>query len=172
MKKRIKITIWTIVAILFLAPIILPRFEPWTWTELNCVHAEINIKTGKARYSSYLWYMKISERIEETPLSLTLQGETIDIKEIQSWRLFHSSSPGINHSPHYLFGAALSQAKELDIIVENLSLSPERKKEIARKILTLWQESEDYGSASDYLTSISVSGEPDSENQSEFYIFK
>lgn len=43
---------------LLLAPVIIPIFIPWP--EINCWHEDINIKTGHARYTWCLWFVKVS----------------------------------------------------------------------------------------------------------------
>ena len=138
MKKR-RIMIGVAVVGLLLAPLAVPIFFPWS--EINCHHQDINIKTGQARYSRCLWFMKISERIEDTPLSIALKGETVDVTGIKPWHRVNTFSPGLGHSPHYIFHSALDQAHQMKFLEFLHELTPERKKEIAKAILTAWQQS-------------------------------
>lgn len=139
---------WTLIAIgvagLLLAPVVVPLFVPWTG--INCRSQEINIKTGHARYARFLWFVKISERVEETTLSLALQGATVDVAEIKEWHRVNTFSPWFQHSPHYAFHGALNQIRQLEAIeelekVEGRESTPERKREIASQIMTSWQHS-------------------------------
>jgi hypothetical protein len=123
---------------LLLGPLVVPIFMPWS--EINCRHQDINIKTGKARYSRCIWFVKISERIENTPISLALNGETVDVTRIKPWHRVNTFSPGSGHSPHYTFHSALHQAYQMQTLESQHELTPERKKEIAKAILTAWQQ--------------------------------
>ncbi|MDZ7615737.1 MAG: hypothetical protein U1E05_01960 [Patescibacteria group bacterium] len=127
------------VAGLLLAPFVAPIFIPWSG--INCWHQDINIKTGQARYSRSLWFVKVSERIEDTPLSLALQGETVDVADIRAWHRVNTFSPGVRHSPHYLFHSALHQARQMEMLESLHELTPERRKEVAKSILVAWQRS-------------------------------
>jgi hypothetical protein len=151
MKRR-----WSIVGVslltLLCAPYVVSCFRPGT--ELRCEHQEINIKTGQARFSNYLWYVKISERVEDTWLSLALQGERVDITSIRAWHRANTFSPGVRHSPHYAFHSALFQAHELTELDELCELTAERKREIARTILSAWQESGADDGANAYISDL------------------
>jgi hypothetical protein len=150
--KRLWMAIGVLVAGLLLAPFIVPLFVPWSG--INCEHQDINIKTGQARYSHSLWFIKISERIEDTPLSMALQGETVDVADIQPWQRVNTFSLGIRHSPHYRFHSALPQAKQFEMIEALTDLTPERKSEIAKEILTAWQQTGMATGADEYILSV------------------
>jgi hypothetical protein len=90
-------------------------------------------------------------------LSLALQGETVDVADIPAWHRVNTFSPGVGHSPHYVFHSALFQAHQMETIGSTLRLTPERKREVAKAILTAWQKSaRDYG-ANDYIRKLSSS---------------
>jgi hypothetical protein len=137
--KKPSMAVGVVVMGLLLAPLVVPIFIPWSG--INCRHQDINIKTGQARYSRSLWFVKVSERIEDTPLSLALQGDSIDVADIKAWHRVNSFSPGVHHSPHYLFHSALHQAHQMGLLESLYDLTPGRKKEIAKAILTAWQQS-------------------------------
>lgn len=138
-----------ILAVVVLAPIVVPFVFPWTG--INCKHADINIKTGQARYSRSLWFVRITSRIEDTPLSLALKGETVDVADIREWQRVVTLSPGVRHSPHYRFHGALHQAYDMGRLASKLEMGPERRRKIARTILTAWQESEHRWGAGEIL---------------------
>ena len=135
--KRLWMAIGVLAAGLLLAPFIVPILFPWSG--INNEHQDINIKTGQARYSHNLWFIKISQRIEDTALSRALQGETVDVADIKPWQRVNTFSPGLRHSPHYHFHGALSQAKLFEMTELMPDLTPERKKEIAKETLAAWQ---------------------------------
>ena len=66
MKKRKTIIILISLLAVVLLPLVVPLFVPWS--EINCRHQDINIKTGQARFSRILWFIKISEHVKDTPL--------------------------------------------------------------------------------------------------------
>ena len=137
--KRLWILIGVIATSLILAPLVAPIFVPWSG--INCRHEDINIKTGQARYSRSLWFLRISQRINDTPLSRAMQGETVDVADINAWQRVNTFSPGVRYSPHYIFHSALHQAHQMEMIATMLELTPARKKEIAKTILKAWQQS-------------------------------
>lgn len=120
--KKLWILIGVFVAVLLLAPLVVPIFVPWSG--INCQHQDINIKTGQASYSRSLWFVMISERIKDTPLSRALQGETVDVANINAWHRVNTFSPGIRHLPHYKFHSALYQARQMEMTTSMLELSP------------------------------------------------
>jgi len=136
--KETWITIVLIALVLLLAPLVVPLFVPWS--EINCEHQDINIKTGQSRCARKIWFLNVTERIEDTPLSLALHGEKVDVADIKAWHHVNTFSPYIRHSPHYIFHGALCQVNELETIGVMLNFTSERKNEIAKTILTAWQQ--------------------------------
>lgn len=141
--------IGVVAAGLLLAPLIVPVFVPWS--AINCQHQDINIKTGQARYSRCLWFVKISEETKDTPLSAALQGELVDVADIKPWHRVNTFSPGVHYSPHYVFHGALYQANQMNMICTLHDLAPERKREIAKTILALWQNTGRDSGAEEYI---------------------
>lgn len=147
---------------LLLAPLVVPIFIPWSG--INCRHQDINIKTGQARYSRSLWFVKVSERVEDTPLSVALQGETVDVADIKAWHRVNTFSPGVRHSPHYIFHSALHQAHQMNLFESLHELTPERKEGIAKSILTAWQQSGRDSGADELINKLmeeGISNKPD-----------
>jgi hypothetical protein len=147
---------WLIVAvpvgIMLVAPLVVPLFCPWSG--INSVHQDINIKTGQARHSRSLWFVRVSETIRETPISIALRGERIDVADIKAWHRVSTFSPGISNSPHYVFHGALHQAHQVDMIFSVLKPTAERKREIAKTILTVWQTSGRDSGADGYVRAL------------------
>ncbi len=150
-RRTLYIVIGVVLAIVVL-PLVVPGFKPWT--EINCRHQDINIKTGQARYSRYLWYVKTSEVVKDTPISVALGGKVIDVAEIEPWFRVNTFSPGLRHSPHYAYHGALSQARQMEEIAVVAELSSEEKREIAENILKLWQTGKGYFPVDDYLQTV------------------
>jgi len=138
MKKRILIAVFVsaLVLALVLGPWVIPFFRPWS--TINCRRQEINIKTGHARYCRYLWFVKVSESVEDTALSKALAGESVDAADIEPWHTVNIFSPACTHSPHCRFHGALAQARQLDRMFKRFVPNAQRDREVAREILRLW----------------------------------
>lgn len=136
--KRLWISISVVAAVAVLAPLVVPWIIPWSC--INCRHEDINIKTGIVRQARYLWFVQVSERFLDTPLSLILDGERVDVAGIEEWQRVNTFSPGAPNSPHYVFHDAVHQALVIDSVEPLQELSLERKRELARAILTSWQQ--------------------------------
>ncbi len=134
MKKIAWLTLGVVLTGLLLPPLIAPA-----WSPINCWHEEINIKTGQARYTRSLWFVTISTRVEDTALSEALRGEIVDVSDIEPWHRVNTFSPGVHHSPHYLFHSAHMMAKQLGAIFQMLEVGPEGRQAIAKEVLRLWQ---------------------------------
>ncbi|NLS95082.1 MAG: hypothetical protein GXX96_23235 [Planctomycetaceae bacterium] len=145
MKKLAWITLGVVLAGLLLPPLIAPVFFPWS--PINCWDEEINIKTGQARYTRSLWFVTVSTRVEDTPLSEAIRGEIVDVSDIEPWHRVNTFSPGIHYSPHYRFHAALHQAKQLDVAFQILDVGPEDRQAVAKEVLRLWQVDGNYSGA-------------------------
>ncbi|MHC4170370.1 MAG: hypothetical protein ACYSWQ_25795 [Planctomycetota bacterium] len=151
-RKRLCIVLGVALAGVVLPPVVVPFFKPWT--QINCRHEDINIKTGQARYSRYLWFVKISEEIVDTPISVALGGEVIDVANIRPWHHVNTFSPGLRHSPHYSLHGALVQADQMEKVALLAQLGSDEKRDMAENILKLWQEGKGDFPADDYLQTV------------------
>src|SRR5262245_29409864 len=93
-----------------IALLVIPYFVPWT--ELNCQHQDLDTHTGRSRITNFLAFCKVSERIEETPISRALSREFIDGAK-PKWTRVNTFSPGLRYSPHYYFHGSFSQISML-----------------------------------------------------------
>jgi hypothetical protein len=152
MKKRLLVAIVSL-TVLLAGPWVIPTLTPWT--AVNVHHEEINIKTGQARYSHKLWYIKISEKVEDTLFSRVLAGETVDVADIEPWHMVNTFSPGQRYSPNYAFHGALAQARTVEVIFKLREPDAQRKQQIVRDILKLWQTKGDYFEAGRYVATLS-----------------
>ncbi len=125
-----------------------PRIYPVHFPTINCTLSEINIQTGKGRYSKYLFFIRTDRRTYATPLSEALDAPVADSQRpSDGWRsVGQFSPPKIRYSPHYSFHSALSQARRVGYFFAVLDLSAEEKAQIAKDILRAWQKQQgDYG---------------------------
>ena len=162
--KKPRLAIGVVVAGLLLSPLVVPIFIPWSG--INCQHQDINIKTGQARYSRRLWFVNVSARIDDTFLSRARQGDTVDVADIKAWHRVNTFSPGLRNSPHYIFHSALHQAHQMELLASLHELTPEHKKEIAKSILTVWQQSGRDDGADELISKLmeeGISNKPDAD---------
>jgi hypothetical protein len=121
------------------------------WSLLNCRHEEIDINSGRLRQTRFLLFVKASDRTEETWLSRAARSAA---KE-PLWHRANTFSPGVGHSPHYIFHSAIAQARELEILDSLVPFEPAARERVANDILILWQrDGRDEGAAA-YLLRLS-----------------
>jgi hypothetical protein len=131
-------------------PLVMPIIIPWTG--INCKHQDINIKTGKVRYTRSLWYITISERVEDTVLSQAIKGHIVDVADVKPWHRVNTFSLYWNYSPHYTFHSALCQVSQVKRFGYIAKLTSKQKQEIAKEILTAWQKSGNDQGASEIIS--------------------
>lgn len=163
MSKR-WIILWVCLVGIVLPPLVVPFISPWS--DINCRHEEINIRTGQARYSQQLWFLTISQYVEDTALSLALRGESVDaddplISNGPAWHRVNTFSPGIGHSPHYRYHGTLAQTATLKLLFAEHIHSTAEQEDIARRILTAWQQSGDDDTADELLEQLRVESRAD-----------
>lgn len=161
-KKILCIVIGVVVAGFLLPPAVPTALR--RWPQLCCRYGDINIKTGQARYSRYLGFVKISEEVTDTPISLALKGKTIDVADIKAWHRVYTASPGAI-SPQYRYISALGQARQIELIGELIELSPEKRHLIAENVLKLWQTERGCYAVGDYLRTVLKEGTNISEQK-------
>lgn len=155
MKTKLRITRrWVVMGALLAIPlgafVLQPFFFPWT--EFNCRHQEVDINSGRLRYSRYLFYFKISERTEDSALSRAL---SLGIKSANGskpqWHKVNTFSPGYRHSPHYIFHSAIHQIRMLGPWLESDSVSADIRTKIAEDVVALWKFDGSDSLAGDYI---------------------
>lgn len=146
-------------AIVFLIPVLMlfiaiSGIYLWTniflWSELNCRHEDVDIKTGRIRHTRYLLYCRVDEKVEDSILTNALPREAVDGVQ-PDWRRVNTFSPGVRHSPHYAYHGAFSQIHHLQIIWTMVPFSDEAKRYVAEQVLRIWQSSGSYFRADDYI---------------------
>lgn len=151
--RRFWLAISALLAVVFLAAVVVPYFVQWS--PLNCWHEDVDITTGRIRRQWILLFVKVSEAIEETPLSeVVLRGQRAAASP--QWHRINTFSPGIHYSPHYRYHGAGHQIRtlaELWNLPAPQNFPPELKETTAGHVLALWQEGND-DRAGDYITQL------------------
>ena len=140
---------WTVASVIVLVVLVLVV----PWSPLNCRYEDVDITTGRLRLSRYLLFCKVSERIEDSPLTLVLPQDVV--KEARpEWRRVNTFSPGVDHSPHHAFHGAIHQVRTLSQMWEMpelYSLPADMRQATALHVLALWQHSDNDSLAGDYM---------------------
>ncbi|MBW3598226.1 MAG: hypothetical protein KY475_13265 [Planctomycetes bacterium] len=107
------------------------------WSPLNCWHYDVDINSGRVRYTRYLLWQRVASRVEESALSRWADDAGAPARP--EWRRVQTFSPGVGHSPHYRFHGALSQISLLEKTWELGRCSDDARGASANAILRLWQ---------------------------------
>src|SRR5262245_32956245 len=154
MSKRLRYV--TTITLIFLTIavatcIILPIFMPWT--KLNCTDQELDINSGRLRFSQYVLFCRVSQRIEDSPLSSALPPDTFSRGDAE-WRHVNRFSPGVHHSPHFAFHSGIFQIRSLADAWEMQRLTPDLRQRTALHVLALWKHEGSDGLASAYINEL------------------
>ncbi len=123
------------------------------WSEINCEHQDIDLDTGRARFTRMLLWLPVRKEIRPTPISQAL--EITDLASPRGdWRRVNTFTPGSGISPHYHFHGALSDVHRLQAVWTIYQFSSDAQKESAATVLRLWKKSDRVSGASDYLTAL------------------
>ena len=107
------------------------------WSPLNCRHEEIDINSGRVRYTRMLFYIEVSQRVEETWLSENCPVSLRTTRE--NWRRVNTFSPGVRHSPHYHYHAALAQLSVIRRAEVLVPFTANARREVARRVISDWR---------------------------------
>lgn len=124
-----------------------------TWSPVNCWCHDVDIRSGRLRYTRYIFWMPVRHRIEESALSTALfpnggGGEPAE------WHHVLTFSPGVHYSPNYVFHAAIGQIRKLEGCWSGGKFTPEARQASARRVLQLWQQRGNDSAADDYLRAL------------------
>jgi hypothetical protein len=130
-----------LIALCGVALFILPSLG---FAHLNAELQEIDINSGKARFTRFVFYMRVSQVEKETVVSRLISGPTQARTEWHSVNLF---TAGSRISPHYCFHGALSQLNRLELALQNSNMTEEDMQLYARRIVKAWKAEGDYFAA-------------------------
>jgi|LauGreSBDMM110SN_4_FD.fasta_scaffold12493_2 hypothetical protein len=153
MRKNTKI----LISLIFLMAVVFPLISPFVgmaWKPINCRYEDIDLETGRIRYTTMVYWIPISRRIEHTSISEVL-GVADLYKATGDWRRVNTFSPGVRHSPHYSFHGVLSQIQILKMTWELENFDAKNRKESARELLRLWKTSGSDSNTDDFFTELS-----------------
>jgi hypothetical protein len=85
------------------------------YSTVNCWQREIDILTGRIRYSYFLLGLPLYRSVQNSALTRALSEEE-KRTPARLWRRVTVLSPGWSYSPHYFYHGAIFQAAELEDI--------------------------------------------------------
>ena len=132
-----RLALWTPTIALVLSWWLSP-LGPLTWSPINCWHHEVDIYSGRERYTRFIAWIQVKERITDTALTTALSPD--DLTHPPKWHRALTFSPGVRHSPHYIYHSALHQIDTLELIWRLADFTPEARRATAREVLRLWQD--------------------------------
>jgi hypothetical protein len=149
MSKRIRKIVFGLLMVLAISSafVVVPIFMPWT--KLNCSDQELDINSGRLRLSRYVLFFRISQRIEDSPLTKALPADLLH--HDAEWHMVNRFSPGVRHSPHYAFHSGIHQIRTLENMWQMLDLGPHIRQRTASHVLALWKHSGGDWLAGDYI---------------------
>ncbi len=119
-----------------LALLVQPVFFPWS--ELNCRHQDVDINSGKLKFSRYIFFIMISEKVEDSELSKVLRKSGHEFA-LPEWYKVNTLSPGLHNSPHYFFHGAINQIRMLSLWWELEDVPEAIQAKTAADVLALWK---------------------------------
>lgn len=149
-RRRTRIRALLVVAAIPLGLLVLSLFGLFPWSGINCTQGDIDLYSGRIRYTRYLLWLPVTRSVQDSSLTRALSPEdTTGSRE--DWHPVVTLSPGLHHSPHYRFYGAIHQIRELEISWEFGKMKPEARRETARQVLRLWHEAGSFFPAGDYI---------------------
>jgi len=124
------------------------------WSPINCTHRDVDIMSGRVRLTRYIFWLPVHESVEDSALTRALQSDVLTAATPQ-WHHAVTLSPGLRHSPHYIFHSAISQIQELELVWKLTEFTPAARRASARRILELWQQGGRDDDANPYLNALS-----------------
>ncbi|NQT53506.1 hypothetical protein HQ576_15715, partial [bacterium] len=105
---------------------------------------------GRVRYTRYLLYARVSQRIVDSVLTQALPQEAV--KDVQpDWHRVNTLTPGLTSSPHHAYHGALHTIYWVEDAWDTARFTSRARREVAGVILRLWQEDGSYHGATNYV---------------------
>lgn len=123
------------------------------WSRLNNEEQELDLLSGRARFTRYFFYCKISQEVRETPLSEVLDSSHNN-NGTERWVKVNVFQPGGSHSPHFIYHGAFAQTRQLANYWEIDNFTPSARAKSARQLLKVWRDGGSYHAADSYFENL------------------
>ena len=94
--------------------------------------------SGRARTERYFWWIRISDRTEETAFSETYR-KYVGEPPSPVWRRVNTFSPGARHSPNYVYHSAFGASRIILQAFQRAQFSDEARRKLLTTFLGLLQ---------------------------------
>jgi hypothetical protein len=131
----------------------LSLFGLFPWSGVNCWQNDIDITSGRIRYTRYLLWIPVQRSVSDSALT-NVVAPAMNTDSRADWQPVVTLSPGLHHSPHYRFHGAIHQIQELEFSWVFGKMTPAARKESARQVLRLWQQDLSYMRATNYIQAV------------------
>lgn len=123
------------------------------WSDLNSVHYDVDISTGRIRRTRYLFYCNISENIEDSVITKALPPDRLSIAQPE-WHRVNTFCGVSRVSPHHGFHGTLGDLRMLAEAQSWISFTDEAKQQVAERVLQLWRSSNRDYDAGEYIMAV------------------
>lgn len=164
--NRRRVLRWAVLAVLT-APVLLfgaTLLGLFPWSPINCTHKDVDIHTGRVRLTRYILWLCVHESVEDSALTKALLPEDLSATAPE-WHHAVTLSPGLGHSPHYIFHSAIAQIRQLELAWSLAEFTPAARRASARRILQLWEQTGGDDGAKPYLRALDTLALPGSSDR-------
>ncbi|MBI5723004.1 MAG: hypothetical protein HZA50_03520 [Planctomycetes bacterium] len=120
------------------------------WSRLYNEEQELDLYSGKARFTHHVLYFQTRQDVSETVLShATSQGG--DQPTNEKWVKVNVFGFGFRQSPHFIYHGAFGQIAELEKYWDLGNFDVASRAKTARQLLMVWREGGCYSAAREYF---------------------
>lgn len=120
------------------------------WSRLNNEEEELDLFSGRARFTRYFLYCRIRQDVRGTPLSEALAAGG-GPGSGERWVKVNVFQPGVSNSPHFIYHGAFFQIGELARYWETGNFDRKARAKTARQLLRVWRDGGSYHAARPYF---------------------
>jgi hypothetical protein len=120
------------------------------WSRLNNEEQELDLVSGRTRFTRHFLYCRVRRDVRATPLSEALAASGAP-ESGEEWVRVNIFQPGVRHSPHFIYHGAFGNAKQIQTFWELYSFDRQARAKSARQLLRAMREGGSYFAGSDYL---------------------
>ena len=120
------------------------------WSRLNNEEQELDLLSGRARFSRYFLYCQVRRDVHETPLSEAL-GAGGEPAGGERWVKVNVFQPGVSNSPHFYYHGAFFQIGQLGKYWQTGRFDRGARAKTARQLLRVWRDGGSYHAAEPYF---------------------
>jgi hypothetical protein len=146
-----------LVVVVFLGAVVLLVLSLlwWLYPNVSRTNYEVDIRSGRIRLTHFFLTRQTSQQIEESPISKLLPPPTTQ----PDWHYVVTSELGSNVRAHWNFHGAIAQMSRLETLWLMTRFTDDAKREVARNVLNLWQDSGSYFDAGTYIQTLEAASD-------------